>query len=204
MSSKIVSRTSILRPEHAWFRQARGEWSKILGLPNGDLPAGWKYVPVDQVVPGTNLANFAPRIGVASHPGTSCHSVQDMGSFIVQLLITRSTTRGREGNPFFFDFGLTGDVQTPISLRNGFPTGGIVNVLASPSFSAYYGPLDRPDPYSEKYSANIEWSPRTNMVLDVGYMGQRAFHYPTLESGEPGTRTRSFSACLARSLSKRG
>jgi hypothetical protein len=156
---------------------ARRVVQNTLGLSNGDLPAGWKYVPVDQVVPGTNFANFAPRIGVAYAPGHNLSFRAGYGLFYSPTSNNTFNNSGTEGNPFFFDFGLTGDVQTPISLRNGFPTGGIVNVLASPSFSAYYGPLDRPDPYSEKYSANIEWSPRTNMVLDVGYMGQRAFHF---------------------------
>ena len=65
---------------------------------------------------------------------------------------------GTEGNPFFFDLSLASELNTPIIVKNGFPTGGIVGPLTARTFGAYYGPLDRDDPYTIKWNFNVQYN----------------------------------------------
>ncbi len=162
---------------------ARRVVQNTLGLPNGDLPAGWKYVPVNQVIPHANWRNFSPRFGLAYAPSSKLAFRGGWGVYYDVTASNSFNNAGTEGNPFFFDFQLNGDAATPLVFNQGFPSGGIQSVLASPSFSAYYGPLNRHDPYAEKYSATIEWNPLRNTAVSTGYVGQRTFHFPTLAPG---------------------
>lgn len=162
---------------------ARVVVQNTLGLPNGDLPAGWKYVPVDQVIPRTNWKDLSPRVGLAYALNKKFVLRAGYGIFYTPTTSNTFNNSGTEGNPFFFDFQMLGDAATPLTFNSGFPSGGISNVLASPSFSAYYGPLKRLDPYAQKYSATVEWNPLQNTAVSIGYIGQKTFRFPTLASG---------------------
>jgi hypothetical protein len=162
---------------------SRSVVANTLGLPGGALPPGWAYVPLDQVMRHANYKDISPRIGVAYAATPNISFRAGYGIFYAPTSNNTFNNQGTDGNPFFFDFVQTGDVRTPISVASGFPGGGINNVLASPSFGAYYGPLNRPDPYSEKYNANLQWSFSKDWLIDLGYVGQRSLHFPTLESG---------------------
>jgi len=56
-------------------------------------------------------------------------------------------------------------------------------VLAQPTFAAYYGPLDRHDPYTEKWSFNIQAMASRSTAVDIGYTGQNGKDFPTLLPG---------------------
>ena len=162
---------------------ARSVVQNTLGLPNGDLPSGWAYVPLDQVMRHANYKDFSPRIGLAYAIGKSISLRAGYGIFYTSTTNNSFNNQGTDGNPFFFDFTINGDTQNPVLLTSGFPSGGINNVLASSSFGAYYGPLNRADPYAEKYTFDLEWGPKSNLLFDIGYTGQYSLHFPTLELG---------------------
>ena len=138
---------------------------------------------------------FRPALAWLTRPRRNISFRAGYGIFYAPTSNNTFNNQGTEGNPFFFDFVQTGDVRTPISVASGFPGGGINNVLASPSFRAYYGPLNRPDPYSEKYNANLQWSFSKDWLLDLGYVGQRSLHFPRLNRA-----IRSLSRARARSF----
>jgi hypothetical protein len=75
---------------------------------------------------------------------------------------------------------LPADLNNPIVVRNGFPAGGLYGALAAPTFGSYYSPLDRHDPYTQKYSLNVQASVTRNMGVEIGYTGQRAIAFSTL------------------------
>ena len=165
---------------------------RTLGLPGGTLPAGWRYEKLDNVMPHKNWLNFAPRVGFAYSASKRLVIRGGYGIFYGVTVSNNANNAGTEGGPFFFDFSLASDITTPIVVKNGFPTGGVPGLLAARTFSAYYSPLDRKDPYTQKYSLNLQTSPFRNLALEVGYTGQRAFAFATLVPGNtpppgPGT-----------------
>ncbi len=171
---------------------ARRVVQNVLGVPNGNLPAGWRYGSPDDVYPHKNLANFAPRFGFAWSPSSRFVLRGGIGLFYASTTANDFNNAGTEGNPFFFDYTLTGDNVNPIVVRNGFPGTGAANVLAQPTFAAYYGPRDRHDPYTEKWSFNIQALPLRKTAIEIGYTGQNGKAFPALLPGNqplpgPGT-----------------
>jgi len=159
----------------------------LLGLPGGNLPAGWQYVPMDRILPHRNLANFAPRLGFAYSPIKRMVLRGGVGIFYAATTANDFNNSGTEGNPFFFDFTQTGDNVNPIVVHQGFPASGVAAALAQPTFAAYYGPLDRHDPYTEKWSFNIQTLATRSTAVDIGYEGQNGKAFPTLVPGNQPT-----------------
>ncbi|MGH9396494.1 MAG: TonB-dependent receptor domain-containing protein [Terriglobia bacterium] len=163
---------------------ARSVVQNTLGLPGGNLPSGWAYVPSNQVNPQPQYHDFSPRFGLVYRLGQNGSFRGGYGIFYAPTTVNTFNNAGTEGNPFFFDFSITGTSQTPTVVANGFPSSGIESVLASPNFSAHYGPVDRPDPYAQKWSAHLEWSPANkNLLFDIGYDGEHGLFFPTLIPG---------------------
>lgn len=161
----------------------------VLGLANGDLPAGWRYGSIDEVIPRNNYKNFAPRLGFAYNPKSKLVFRGGMGMFYGVTVSNNFNNSGTEGNPFFFDLSLGSELTTPIIARNGFPTGGIVGPLTARTFGAYYGPLDRDDPYTVKWNFNVQYNIFTKTAVEIGYSGQNARKFATLVPGntpQPG------------------
>ncbi|HEX5481483.1 MAG TPA: carboxypeptidase regulatory-like domain-containing protein [Terriglobia bacterium] len=148
-----------------------------LGLLNGDLPAGWKYVPLNQVIPRDNWKDFGPRLGVTFAVNKHLVLRSGYGIYYDQPDNNTFIAAGGEGNPFNFQLETDAGALNPIVVQNGFPSGGIESVLASNSFNAFYDPIDRPDASAQKYSANIEWVPFINTGIEAGYMGQTTRHF---------------------------
>jgi len=156
----------------------------LVGIPNGDLPpATWRYTTLDQIIPRKNWTNFAPRFGFAYNTNRKIVVRGGYGLFYAVTVSNNFNNAGTEGNPFFFDFSLASELDRPIIPRQGFPAGGAVGALAARTFGGYYGPLDRPDPYTQKWSLNVQWNPLPRTAIEVGYTGQRALHASTLAPG---------------------
>jgi hypothetical protein len=172
--------------------QSRQAVIRTLGLPNGDLPAGWRYDKLENVMPHKNWRNFAPRFGFAYAAHRRLVIRGGYGIFYGVTVSNNANNAGTEGGPFFFDFGLASDLVRPILVKEGFPSGGLTSLLSARTFSAYYGPLDRKDPYTHKYSLNLQTLPFRQLAVEVGYTGQRALAFATLVAGNvplpgPGT-----------------
>lgn len=155
----------------------------VLGLPNGDLPAGWRYGSISEVIPQKNWSNFAPRVGFAFNPKSKLVFRGGMGMFYGVTVSNNFNNAGTEGNPFFFDLSLASELNRPITVKDGFPTGGIVGPLTARTFGAYYGPLDRPDPHTIKWNFNLQYNVFSKTAVEVGYSGQNARRFATLVPG---------------------
>jgi hypothetical protein len=161
----------------------------VLGVPNGDLPSGWRYGSIDEVIPRKNWKNFSPRFGFAYNPTSKLVFRGGMGMFYGVTVSNNFNNAGTEGNPFFFDLSLASELNRPIIVRDGFPTGGVLGPISAPTFGAYYGPLDRDDPYTIKWNFNIQYSLTNLTAFEIGYSGQNARKFATLVPGnvpEPG------------------
>jgi hypothetical protein len=155
----------------------------LVGIPNGAMPAGWRYASNEEILPRPNRKNFSPRFGFAYNAGKSLVFRGGYGLFYAATVSNNFNNAGTDGSPFFFDFALASELNRPILPRDGFPAGGAGGAFAARTFSAYYGPLDRPDPYTQKWSYNIQWSPFKKTALEAGYTGQRALRFSTLAPG---------------------
>lgn len=162
---------------------ARRIVEQVLGVPGGNLPAGWRYGPLSDVIPQRNLTNFSPRVGFAYRATEKIVLRGGYGIFYGVTVANNANNSGTEGNPFFFDFALQSELDKPIIPRQGFPSGNILAPLSAPTFGAYYGPLDRHDPYTEKWNFNIQWSPLKMTAIEAGYSGQNARAFATLVPG---------------------
>ncbi len=151
-----------------------------LHIAGGNLPPGWRYDNLNQVIPKPNYKNFAPRFGFAYAVNNRLAIRGGYGLFYGVTVSNNANNSGTDGNPFYSDFSLPADLNNPIIPKNGFPAGGLYGALSAPTFGTYYTPLDRPDPYTQKYSFNVQLSPTDHTALEIGYSGQRALGFPTL------------------------
>ncbi len=152
----------------------------LVGVPNGDMPAGWRYTSNSEIVPRANWKNFSPRFGFAYNVGRNVVLRGGYGLFYAVTVSNNFNNAGTDGSPFFFDFSLASELDRPILPRTGFPAGGAAGAFGARTFSAYYGPLNRPDPYTQKWSYNIQWNPFRRTAIEAGYTGQRALRFSTL------------------------
>jgi hypothetical protein len=157
-----------------------------LGFTNG-LPAHWAYVPRDQVYRKISWKSFDPRIGFALQ--IKPNLVWRGGYGMYHIPVMGNTPMN--GMAYYFDYILTGTTQFPISLSQGVPPGGIAATAAGVGYSPYYLPRTLPDPYSTKYTTNVEYSPTRNSVIGLGYLGasarQFAEIYPMNQAPVPGS-----------------
>jgi hypothetical protein len=161
----------------------RGIVRDLIGLPNGDLPAGWSYASMERILPRKNWKNFGPRLGFAYSPARNVVIRGGYGIFYGVTVSNNFNNAGTEGSPFFFDFNLASELDRPIIPRNGFPAGGAIGALSARTFGAYYGPTVRHDPYTQKWSLNVQLNPFRKTAFEIGYTGQRALAFPTLAPG---------------------
>jgi hypothetical protein len=168
---------------------ARSFAQNALGFPNGNLPPNWAYVPRDQIYVHTNFGDVSPRIGFVYVVNQHVSVRSGFGFFYDQTVDNTFNNSGLGA----LEFSPTATIATPETLSGGLPSGGITNITSSNIYPPYYGPLNRPDPYSEKYGLNVDWSPRSSFLLDIGYAGSDARKFPTLVPGNmpqtpgPGT-----------------
>jgi Carboxypeptidase regulatory-like domain/TonB-dependent Receptor Plug Domain/TonB dependent receptor len=149
--------------------------SVITSLVGGTLPSTFSYAPKNQVYPKTNWGNVAPRVGLSYALRTNLVARAGFGLFY-GVIPGNAFGNGGVTAPISTDVIVQGDNATPVNINSGFPAGGLLGALSSPTLTGYYTPLQAHSPYSEKWSGDLQWSPGRNSILDVGYEGQNSIH----------------------------
>lgn len=147
--------------------------NKLLG--GAPLPPVFQFASTNQIYPHTNWGDFAPRLGFAYALTHSTVIRGGAGIFYGQNPANTYSNAGTDP-PFFVTLGIPGTLTTPLNVSQGFPAGGVLGALQSPSLGAYYSPVHAHTPYSEKWNVDVQWSPYSTAVLDVGYAGQHSLH----------------------------
>ena len=147
--------------------------ASVLGIPDGNLPASYRYTDRDRVMPRTSLTNLGPRAGFS-------YSLRDRlvlrGGYGIFYGLSVANFASNSGvvPPFFTTLSLLGELTAPLPISSGFPSAGIVSTLSAPTLGVQYSPLDLRDPNTHKYSLNIQAAVTRRLFADIGYSGQRA------------------------------
>jgi Carboxypeptidase regulatory-like domain/TonB-dependent Receptor Plug Domain len=157
----------------------RGIVESVLGIPGGNLPSTFQYAPRGSVVQKTNWLDFSPRFGFAY---AFNHRLVVRGGYGIFYGITVSNYASNQAvsPPFLTNVPLAGELDAPIVISNGFPVGSAIAPLSERTLGSTYQPLRAKDPYTQKYSLNVQASPFRNTAVEVGYTGQRALAYSLL------------------------
>jgi hypothetical protein len=155
----------------------RAELAAVLNIPNGNLPPTFLYVPRDEVVPHTNFKNFSPRLGFAYAVNSRLAIRGGYGLFYAVTISNLISNLGTTA-PFLTSVPRPGELESPSLIKDGFPMGSALAPLSLNTLGVNYIPLDSPNPYSQKYSLNIQVSPFRRTAIEVGFTGQRTLHLP--------------------------
>ncbi len=148
-----------------------------LGLPNGDLPSTFLYLPIDQVIPKTDKLNFGPRFGFAYSIRPKVVLRGGYGIFFntEQANYNNNTA----GSPFSNRVRFTGSQSSAILIDDRFPSGSYATVVATPFPTiSQMIELDHPDGYVQKSNLSLQMEPANGMVIDAGYHGYRSVGSP--------------------------
>ena len=158
--------------------------SQSYGFTNG-LPPHWAYVPRDQVYKKIYWKSFDPRFGFALQVnprlvwrgGYGIYHIPVMGNSPLNGTTNTNdvTPSISTGAPFCIDNNHNGWCPT-VGLPSD-PTGGFKAALTSQGFVPFYMQRDLPDPYSQKYTMDVQFSPTHNSSVDVGYLGANTKHF---------------------------
>jgi hypothetical protein len=144
----------------------------VLGLPNGDLPPNYKYVPSDRVKPHSDSIDLSPRVGFAY---TFNPRIVVRGGYGIFYTPTNTLqVNNLSGAPFSFQMQVTGDAADPVVITNGFPTGGLYNELASTDIGPTQYQSHYLDPYVQKYGVNVQYQALKKTVVEAGFEGNHA------------------------------
>ena len=156
----------------------RSAVASALGLSEGNLPPTFRYTGLDQVVPKTQYTDFGPRLGFA-YAATSKFVVRGGYGVFYGVTVGNNASNAGTNAPFYTQVSAgTAELDKPLLMSAGFPAGGAFATLASNGIAPYYQPVDRHDPYTQKWSMNLQWSPRQRVVFEAGYTGQHALAFP--------------------------
>src|SRR5262245_12998122 len=148
-----------------------------LGIPNGDLPSIFQYVPLDKVLPKTDFVNFGPRLGVAY---TFRPNIVLRGGYGIFFSSEQANyNNNTAGTPFSARVRFTGSQETPIYISTGFPSGSYDTVVRTPFPEiGQMIDLDHPDGYIQKYNFNVQIQPLPTTAIEVGYHGYSSIGFP--------------------------
>ena len=179
----------ILVPEESrtWVQQ-------FLGLPGGNLPPGYQYLPSDQVLPKNIGLDISPRVGFAY--SINSRMVLRGGYGIFHAPPSTISINNTSGAPFDFQVQLTGDTANPLTIANGFPSTNIYDTLNSNAIPPTQYQPSYHDPYVQKFGMNLQLMPLKKMVIEIGYEGNHAIrldsgtrvNYPTPAPGDINAR----------------
>ena len=173
---------------------ARGWVQSHLHLPNGDLPAGYQYLPNDQVKPKNVGFDLSPRVGFAY--SLNRFMVLRGGYAIFHAPPSTLNVNNTSGAPFGISPQITGSTATPLIIAEGFPTTGIYDTLNSPAIPPTQYQLRYHDPYVQKFGMNVQVMPLHKTMVEIGYEGNHAIrldsgtrlNYPTPAPGDINSR----------------
>jgi len=149
----------------------------VLGIPKGNLPPGYQYVPSDQVQPRNVGFDLSPRFGFAW--SFLPRFVLRGGYGIFHTPPNTLSVNNTGGAPFNFQVQLTGDTATPIDIAKGFPSGGIYDSLASTGIPMAQYQLEYHDPYVQKFGMNLQMQTTRKSVVEIAYEGNHAIRLDT-------------------------
>jgi hypothetical protein len=135
----------------------------------------------------TPFNNVSPRIGLSYRVRNNMTARAGYGIFYLQ-----NTSEGPTSDTDGFSSNTTGQATQNLNaglapqngLSNPFPGGlvqptgsslGVMQDVGNSLSSTYYS---RPTPYSETYSAGIQYQTRNNGVVDIGYQGSQGRRLP--------------------------
>ena len=158
--------------------------SQAYGFTTG-LPPHWAYVPRDQVYKKIYWKSFDPRVGFALQAtpklvwrgGFGIYHIPVMGNSPLNGTTNTNdvTPSISTGSPFCLDTSQNGWCPT-VGLPSD-PTGGFKAALTSQGFVPFYMQRDLPDPYSEKFTTDVQYSLSHNSSVDIGYLGSNTLHF---------------------------
>lgn len=151
---------------------AKSFWEKTVGFTSG-LPSNWAYAPPSQIYRIVPLNDFDPRFGFALQIKPKL--VWRGGFGIYHLPVMGNTPMN--GTAESDDVVPSISSDHPLDLTQGLPAGGITNKLSGAGFTPYYYPRNLPDPYSEKFTTDVQFSPARNILFGLGYLGANTLHF---------------------------
>ncbi|MCE5307006.1 MAG: TonB-dependent receptor [Acidobacteriales bacterium] len=166
--------------------------ANLAAKPVANLPSGWKLVGGPVFASSSNRevykpkeAYFSPRFGFAWRPaGTSGKTVirGGTGVFIFGLGTTGVYQNGFSQSTPILGAGYTGGLRPTSTLENPFPLGLQYPTGSSLGLATYlgrnidfYNPTPN-NPYSIRWTLNVQRQVTPNTVLEVGYTGNHAVH----------------------------
>ena len=137
--------------------------------------------------------NFSPRLGFAWSPaflGGKTVIRGGAGVFFFPLGITGTNQTGFSGNTAVVS-SLDGGVTPYTTLSNPFPQGVQQPASTAPGLGTYLGKSVAyyvPTPsnaYSARWSLSVQRQLTSNLVMEIGYMGNHAVHLPLTQDQNP-------------------
>ncbi len=143
-----------------------------ISLFNYTAPGGFQQLSPGQALWNTDLRDFAPRLGINYRflPSTV---VRTFGGFFYSNPPTLALTTLPSNPPFITTYNFTAAPGNPLNASNPFPAGqAAVGGVPSPITVQQ----NRRTPAVYEWMLDIQHSITPNLLLDVGYVGNRAAH----------------------------
>ena len=150
----------------------RGFIQTSLGIPGGNLPSNYQYLPLDQVVAKNISRDFSPRFGFAY--SITERFVLRGGYGIFYTAIQALDMNNTAGAPFSGQLQLIGDTRTAVPLGAGFPAGGFYDTLAANGIPMAHFEHRYKDPYVQKFGMSLQAQVFKRTAVEIGYSGNHA------------------------------
>jgi hypothetical protein len=147
-------------------------WGRA-SLFNFTAPGGFQTLSPGQQLFASHLDTFAPRLGIAYRLTHRDVIRAGFGIFLDNSPQLNNTFEATNP-PFLVIESFTSSKTNPLLLSNPFPTGSlVVGGVPSPSMGQYTAGI----PTVNDWTVDFQHSFARNLLLDVGYVGNRASHF---------------------------
>lgn len=124
----------------------------------------------------TNYLDFAPRVGLA-YSMNDQRTVLRAGYGIYFQQVSLNEIGRFAQNPPFFDINVVVN-----SITNPQPINTILNSTAAGSITGFTGDFDRPSPYVQQWTINLQHQISKSLTLEADYLGTKGSHLDLLYS----------------------